>query len=127
MGVCYNDGSWYSSNVWEALTGSVPTDKWVHVETYFKMNTISGNIGQADGVMKVWIDGVNVMDYTNIVYRTNQDATKKWSQFVFAPYIGDGSPIAQTMWIDELTVGTGVPNEEPSRPSPPTGLRIVEP
>lgn len=127
-GVCYNDGSWYSANLWGASTSSIPTNQWVHVETYFKMNTISGNLGQADGVMKMWIDGVNIINYSNIVYRTNQDATKKWSQFVLAPYIGDGSPIAQTMWIDELTVGTGEPNgEDPTKPSPPTNLRIVSP
>jgi hypothetical protein len=126
-GVCYNDGSWYSANLWGAATSSIPKNQWVHVETYFRMNTISNNIGQADGVMKMWIDGVNIVSYSNIVYRTNQDATKKWSQFVLAPYIGDGSPVAQTMWIDELTVGIGEPNTEPIKPSPPTGLRIVLP
>jgi hypothetical protein len=128
MGVCYNDGSWYSARIWEAATSSIPKDQWAHVETYLKMNTISGNIGQADGVMKMWIDGTNVINYTNIVYRTNQDATKKWSQFVLAPYIGDGSPIAQTMWLDELVVGTGEPytDPQPTAPSPPTGLRIVQ-
>jgi len=91
------------------------------------MNTISANVGQADGIMQMWIDGVNVTNYTNMVYRTNQDATKKWAQFVLAPYIGDGSPITQTMWVDELSVSTqrpGTPLDPP--PSPPTGLRVVE-
>jgi hypothetical protein len=124
-GICYNDGSWYSSNAWQTASNSIPKDQWVRVETYFRMNTVSANIGQADGIMKLWIDGVNVIDHANIVYRTNQDATKKWSQFVFAPYIGDGSPIAQTMWVDELTVGTANPYTGNSAPNPPTGLRVV--
>jgi hypothetical protein len=128
-GICYNDGSsWYSVNIWKPGSSSIPTNQWVHVETYYKMNSISGNIGQADGVMKMWIDGVNIINSTNVVYRTNQDATKKWAQFVLAPYIGSGSPITQTMWIDELTVGTGEPNgEDPTKPSPPTNLRVVSP
>ena len=28
------------------------------------------------------------------------------NQFLIAPYIGDGSPVAQTMWVDNLTVAT---------------------
>jgi hypothetical protein len=126
-GICYNDAGWYSSNAWKDVASSVPKDQWVHVETYLRMNTMSGNKGQADGLMKLWIDGVPVINHPNIVYRTNQDATKKWSQFVLAPYMGDGSPVAQTMWIDELTVGTGEPYGGSDVPSPPTGLRIVSP
>jgi hypothetical protein len=95
--------------LWENASSSIPKNEWVHMETYLKMNTISENMGQADGIMKVWIDGVNVIKHTNIVYRTNQDATKKWAQFVLGPWIGNGSPIAQIMWIDELTIGTGEP------------------
>ena len=126
IGTCYNAGGWYSSYGWKNSSFSMTKDKWLHVETYLKMNSIASGIGQANGVMKMWIDGANVMDYTKIVYRTNQDATKKWAQFVMAPYIGDGSPIAQTMWIDELTVGTDEPytNPQTTAPGTPKGLRI---
>ena len=33
----------------------------------------------------------------------------QFNQLIIAPYIGDGSPVTQTMWIDNLTVGTGKP------------------
>jgi hypothetical protein len=26
---------------------------------------------------------------------------------MIAPYIGDGSPVAQTMWVDDLVLATG--------------------
>jgi len=30
----------------------------------------------------------------------------KFNQFLLAPYIGNGSPEKQTMWIDDLTIST---------------------
>jgi hypothetical protein len=47
---------------------------------------------------------------------------KEAYKLVLAPYIGDGSPTTQTMWLDELTVKTV--NQD--APSPPTELRIVQ-
>lgn len=108
-GVCYQDGSWYSSNIYREAGDVLPKNEWVKYEAYFKMNTITGEVGNADGIMRLWVNGVLVMDFTHVVYRTNQDATKKWAQVVLSPYIGDGSPITQTMWIDELIIGNNLP------------------
>jgi hypothetical protein len=33
----------------------------------------------------------------------------RFNQFLIAPYIGDGSPIDQTMWVDEMTVADARP------------------
>jgi hypothetical protein len=126
-GICYNVGGWYSAYAWKTSYSSVPKNQWVHIEAYFRMNSIHSNVGQADGVMQIWIDGVNVLNLSKMIYRTHQDEMKKWAQFVLAPYIGDGSPIAQTMWVDELKVGTESPYPNPTRISPPTGLRIMPP
>ena len=108
-GSCYADTTYYSANTWKATTASISTNAWHHVEVYLKMNSISGSKGQSDGIMQEWIDGAQVINKNNVLYRTNQDATKKWAQFVLAPYIGDGSPIAQSMWIDELSLSTAMP------------------
>ena len=35
------------------------------------------------------------------------DPTLQFSQFLIGPYIGDGSPVDQSMWIDNLRVATG--------------------
>jgi len=109
-GQCFNSGTWYTANTWTATNASVSTNAWHHVEVYFKMNTISGGKGQSNGIMQVSLDGVKVIDHNDVLYRTNQDPTKKWAQFVLAPYIGDGAPIAESMWIDELTVATAPPS-----------------
>jgi len=111
-GDCYTTGGnyWWSADTWKDETTNVLTNAWHKVEAYFKMNTISGNIGQHDGIMQEWIDGTQVINRTNVLYRTNQDSTKKWHQFVIAPYIGDGSPIAQTFYIDNLNVWDGSPS-----------------
>ena len=47
----------------------------------------------------------------------------KFNQFVIAPFIGDGSPIDQTFWIDNLTVATYPLDLSPSTPD---NLRIVK-
>ena len=121
-GNCFAANPYYSANLWKAPSGTVSTNGWRRVEVYLKMNTVSGGKGQADGVMQQWVDGVQVIDRKDVLFRTAQDATKKWAQFVLAPWIGDGSPIAQTMWLDELTVATAPPRVPLSAP---TGFKVV--
>jgi hypothetical protein len=101
------------------------------------MNTVTNGLPVADGIMQMWVNGVSVYNATNRIYRNGQNPNLKWRTFVIAPYIGDGSPQLQTMWIDELTVGTGTPGGSPqpvpqpaptpphTAPAAPTGLRIL--
>ncbi|MBI5543190.1 MAG: hypothetical protein HY901_04840, partial [Deltaproteobacteria bacterium] len=77
MGICYADNPYYSANSWKASAASISTNSWHHVEVYFKMNSISGGKGRADGVMQKWIDGSLVIDHSDVLYRTAQDANKK--------------------------------------------------
>jgi len=134
LGTCYADNPYYSANTWKASNASLSTNVWHKVDVYFKMNTISNNKGQSNGIMQQWIDGTLVINRSDVLYRTAQDATKKWAQFVLAPWIGDGSPIAQTMWIDELKVstsGSGTGTTPPpsggdtTPPAVPTGLSVM--
>ena len=125
-GVCYPDITYYSASTWKNTGVSVTTNTWHHVEMYLKMNTISGNIGQHDGVMREWIDGVQVFNYTDVLYRTNQHPNLKWQLVNIAPYIGNGSPIAQSFFIDNLTVWDGIPGAVATPPSPPTGLLVYQ-
>lgn len=109
VGICYNTPPWYSANLWPDSTPSISINEWHLVETYFKMNDVVGGVGLNNGVMQQWVDGTQIVNRGNILYRTGQDPTKKWAQFVLSPWIGDGSPITQTMWIDELVVATDAP------------------
>ena len=81
---------------------------WHHVEIYLAMNSVVGGIGQLNGVVRYWLDGVLVMERTNVLYRTGQRATMQFKQFMLAPYM-EGSPVDQTMWVDNLIVATDKP------------------
>ncbi len=82
---------------------------WHHVESYWQLNTISGGKGQPNGVVQYWFDGALIIDRHDIYFRTAVNASMQFRTFVMAPYIGDGSPRDQYMWIDDLTVRTTRP------------------
>jgi len=107
---CYPSGtSYYSANDWIATTPPVSTGAWHHIEAYMKMNSIVGGIGQTDGIMQEWMDGTQTINFSNMIYRTGQHPTMKWAQFTISPFIGNGSPVTQTMYIDSLAVYNGLP------------------
>jgi len=108
-----NFGSWYND---KQITGPVtfmPTagpgykNTWNFVEAYFQLNTIANGIGQANGVMQYWFNGTLIIDRHDIMFRTGAHPNLQFSQFLIAPYIGDGSPVDQSMWVDNLRVATG--------------------
>ena len=111
---CYDAGSnWYND---KQLTGPVTfqpnpgpgyKNDWNFVEAYFQLNTISNGVTQADGVMQYWFNGTLIIDRHDIVFRTSYRPTLQFTQFIIAPYIGDGSPVDQYMWVDNLRVATG--------------------
>jgi hypothetical protein len=45
----------------------------------------------------------------------------KFNQFLIGPYIGVGSPVDQTFWVDNLIIATSIPEDL----SPPQNLRII--
>jgi hypothetical protein len=121
---CYSvgGGTYWNGRRWNG-SQNFALNTWHKVEAYFRMNSISANKGVADGIMQMWVNGTQVINKTNIIYRTNQHSTNKWATLVIAPWIGDGSPRVQTMWIDELTVGSGLPGN--SSLDGPSVLKIV--
>jgi len=109
---CYNAPPWSND---KKVTGPVTfqpnpgpgyKNNWNHVEAYFQLNSIANGIGQADGVMQYWFNGTLIIDRHDIQFITGARAGLQLSQFVIAPYIGDGSPVDQSMWVDNLTVAT---------------------
>jgi hypothetical protein len=116
-GHCYVAGhSWMNEKKWpspKALFTSTPGpfDKadWHFVEAYIKLNAIAGGRAVNDGVVQYWFDGRPVIEHRDVLLRTAAHPTMQFNQLVIAPYIGDGSPIAQSMWIDDLSVATRRP------------------
>jgi hypothetical protein len=110
---CFQQGYWFNDKsiigpvVLQPSPGPGYKADWNFVEAYFQLNTISNGKGQADGVMQYWFNGQLIIDRHDIVYRTATRATLQFNKFLIAPYIGDGSPVDQSMFIDNLRVATG--------------------
>jgi hypothetical protein len=105
---------------------------WHLVEAYFQLNSIANGKAVKDGVLRYWYDGNLVLDVTNVVLRTGARPTMQFNQFLLTPYIGDGSPVDQAFWVDDLLIATDRPLVPPSppnsgapAPTAPTDLRIV--
>lgn len=132
IGDCFqwDSAHWYSAKMWDASkdcfgsSGQYNQNNWNHIEAYFKMNSIQGGIGIRDGQMKYWFNGELVADYSDILYRTGANADMKFNQFILGPYIGDGSPVLQYMWIDDLKVGTERENTVEIAPASPRDLIV---
>ena len=113
---CYDAPPWYNGKEAHAahatfLPSPGPGYKgnWNHVEVYVQFNSIVGGVGLADGVMQYWFNGTLVIDRHDILFRTGARPKLQFHQFLIAPYIGDGSPVDQFMWVDDLTVATAKP------------------
>lgn len=116
-GECYQSGgTWRNGKQWQSAqpvfapsAGPGYKNDWHKVEVLFGMNTIQNGRGQLDGIAQYWFDGQLVIDRRNVLLRTAAQPTMRFEQFILAVYIGDGAPVAQTMWIDDLIVMTGRP------------------
>jgi len=103
----YNDKEITAPQVWfQPTPGPGYKGNWNHVEAYFQINAIANGMGQADGVAQYWFNGTLVIDRHDILFRTGARPTIQFHQFLIAPYIGDGSPVDQYLWVDDLLVAT---------------------
>jgi hypothetical protein len=109
---CYDAGSAYwNGREWDASGTDLADGAWHHVEAYFQLNTVANGVGVADGVLTYWVDGAKVVDARDVLMRTGELPDMQFDQFMLAPYIqpGSGSPVDQTLWIDDLVVGDELP------------------
>jgi uncharacterized protein YjdB len=108
---CYaaGGGLYLNGKPWLADQPYFVDDAWHFVEAYFALNSIQGGIGATDGVVRYWFDGALVIDHQDVLLRTGVHQSMAFNQLIIAPRIGVGSPVDQTMWVDDLTVATGRP------------------
>jgi hypothetical protein len=100
---------------------------WHHIGAYFRLNTISAQgCSNKDGVVQYWYDGTAIIDVKDAILRTAKYPGMKFNQFLMASHIGDGSPIDQSLWADDLFVATGKPaaGVDLRFPPPPLHIRI---
>lgn len=130
---CYRAGSTYrNGKSWKSKTinftnnrgGSYKGD-WHRVETFVKLNSIVDGKGVNDGVVQMWVDGKSVLNHTDILLRTGQHPNMRFNQLAIGPYIGDGSPVEQSFWVDELLVLKERPSLTQAQPSAPTNFRAL--
>lgn len=107
-GLYNNTKSWSASRPYFLDTpGSGYKNDWHHVEAFYQLNSIVNGIGQADGVVQYWFDGQSIIEHRNVLLRTGAHPTMRFNQLLLAPFIGgNGSPADQTLWVDDLTVGS---------------------
>jgi Bacterial Ig domain/Purple acid Phosphatase, N-terminal domain len=114
---CYSNGTAFvNEKKWRAAqqyftdsAGAFYKNDWHYIEAFIKLNSIAGGKGVNDGVVQYWFDGQLIIDKHDVLLRTAANASMLFNQLIIAPYIGDGSPVSQSMWIDNVTVATGKP------------------
>jgi hypothetical protein len=102
----------YNGKTYDSKDRLFTDDEWHCVEALFRLNTLDRKADKpnADGVVRGWFDGKLVIDRTDVVLRSTDFPDMKFNQFLLTPYFGPGLlPKAQTLWIDELAVGTKRP------------------
>jgi hypothetical protein len=106
---CFPTGAdtWYSARAWRGTEPAFEPGRWHFVEAYFRLNSIEGGVGQVDGAIRMWIDGEQVVGSDRVLMRTGEHPEMRFNQFLVAPYIGDGSPVEQTVYYDELVIARG--------------------
>ena len=99
----------YNGKLYDSKDELFKDDEWHCVEAFFQLNTLDlkADKPKADGIVRGWFDGKLVIEHTDIVLRSTDFPKLKFNQFLLLPYFGPGLlPHEQTLWIDELTVGT---------------------
>lgn len=104
---CFDNGYWYSSRGWYADV--TIDDEWHFIEVYFEMSSIQDGVGVPDGKIRWLQDGQVLISYDQILLRTGSHPNMAFNQFAMLPYIGDGSPVVQSFWVDDLVVATARP------------------
>jgi len=99
----------YNGRLYDSNAVLFNDNRWHCVEALFRLNTLDlkADKPNADGVVRGWFDGKLVVDRSDVVLRSPDFPKMKFNQFLLTPYFGPGLlPHEQSLWIDELIVGT---------------------
>lgn len=84
-----------------AIHSTEESGRWVCVEARAKLNTP----GQKDGLNQLWIDGQLEAERLNLDWRGTYDGHGINAVFLES-YWNEGSPVAQSRWIDNFVIAT---------------------
>ena len=106
----FSHGYYQTRNLDSTAFMSPADTAWHTIEIEIILNSIVGGIGQLDGVCRYWFDGSLIWNRTNLIMRTGTRPNLKINQFGIAPYMSQGSPLTQTMYIADIEVRTARPS-----------------
>lgn len=95
---------------------------WHKIEAYLVNNTV----GSSNGILRMWIDGVQVLNVSDATYRT--DASVHFGAVAVGPWMsssGQGPNLSQTMWMDDMEVHDSMPTGTSRRLNNVTGVRVT--
>jgi hypothetical protein len=76
---------------------SIQRGKWYVVEILLE----AGQNGSADGMLRIWVNGVLTHEYMNIEYDPIPSVSNYWDTLHVSPnWGGTGGTISQTMWLE---------------------------
>jgi hypothetical protein len=98
----------YNGQLFDSRDVLFDDGKWHCVEAMFKLNGLdmAKDEPRHDGELRGWVDGKLVIERTDAVFRSTDFPKMRFNQFMMLPYFHHGVPHDQTLWIDELAVGT---------------------
>jgi hypothetical protein len=96
-------------------------DQWDKLKLYVRLNTP----GQANGVVRLWINDQLKLDYTNRNIR--QGTSFGMGKLILSAWAQPASPVNGFQWWDSWTMSQTDPDGSttPPAPNPPTNVRIV--
>ena len=84
--------------------GQIVAGQWHHIEMYLKLNTTqAGGDPNADGLVRVWLDGTKKISRDTIRYRGNGPSSAVGEDYVFS---------GQIRWTGTYPAGGGQPPEK---------------
>ncbi|MEK6772897.1 MAG: hypothetical protein AABY64_03060 [Bdellovibrionota bacterium] len=115
---------------------SLQSNKWYCIETQEKVNSLENGVAQDDGIGRAWVDGVQVLNRTDIIWRRSPKSTSPnsvaseylWNEFSLMRQNGAGY-----FWFDRFAagdtrigcIGSGAdPTPVLPTPLPPKNLKL---
>lgn len=98
----------YNAQFFDSQNVLFDDGEWHCVEAFFQLNSLdrANDSPNADGIARGWVDDKLVIDRSDVIFRSTDFPSMKLNQFLMLPYFHHGVPREQTLWIDELVVGT---------------------
>ncbi len=97
---------------------TLPTNQWFQFEILTTLNTP----GSANGVLTLWINGVQRFSASNVTYRRSGSSMNGFDTFLLTTNF-DGAGAGSYWYMDDLQVWNGLPGSPPGPPPPPV-LRV---